>query len=164
MRRITMLVVLALFATATFAQVQPRMGVTNLQKNKVGMTQGTKSSLKFANLISANSASATMKAPKKADIITDQPEEHCWTTFTEWEIPIMYYYGYLVAQHVDGAIGTLVEGTDGNLYMKSPFSQFPSTGWLTAEKGTGDTVVVKCPQPVYEQVWNYLLCQQDGSY
>jgi hypothetical protein len=151
MRRITMLVVLALFATATFAQVQPRMGVANLQKNKVGMAQGTKSSLKFANLISANSASATMKAPKKADIITDQPDGTLLDNLYRMGDSYYVFSGYLVAQHVDGAIGTLVEGSDGNLYMKSPFSQFPSTGWLTAEKGTGDTVVVKCPQPVYEQ-------------
>jgi hypothetical protein len=151
MRRITMLVVLALFATATFAQVQPRMGVANLQKNKVGMAQGTKSSLKFANLISANSASATMKAPKKADIITDQPDGTLLDNLYRMGDSYYVFWGYLLAQHVDGAIGTLVEGTDGNLYMKSPFSQFPSTGWLTAEKGTGDTVVVKCPQPVYDQ-------------
>jgi hypothetical protein len=114
MRRITMLVVLALFATATFAQVQPRMGVTNLQKNKVGMTQGTKSSLKFANLISANSASATMKAPKKADIITDQPDGTLLDNLYRMGDSYYVFWGYLLAQHVDGAIGTLVEGTDGS--------------------------------------------------
>jgi hypothetical protein len=151
MRKITLLVVLALFATATFAQVQSRVGITNLQKAKIGNVQGTKTNLTYVDVLGHSSASATMKAPKKADIITDQPAGTLLDNFYRTGDSYYVYYGYITQRNVDGALGSIVEGTDGNIYIKSPITQYPIPNWLKAEKGVGDTVIVKGPQAIYEE-------------
>ena len=59
-------------------------------------------------------------------------------------------WGDIYIQDVDGGIGKVVEGTDGNLYIYNPISQgyiwFSILPWIKAEPTDKGTYVVKLPQ------------------
>ena len=59
-------------------------------------------------------------------------------------------WGDIYIQNVDGGIGKVVEGTDGNLYIYNPISQgyiwFSILPWIKAEPSGDGKYVVKLPQ------------------
>ena len=59
-------------------------------------------------------------------------------------------WGDIYIQNVDGGIGKVVEGTDGNLYIYNPISQgyiwFSILPWIKAEPAGDGKYVVKLPQ------------------
>ncbi len=59
-------------------------------------------------------------------------------------------WGDIYTQNVDGGIGKVVEGTDGNLYIYNPISQgyiwFSILPWIKAEPAGDGKFVVKLPQ------------------
>lgn len=63
-----------------------------------------------------------------------------------------YYYsdeGYCTASFEDGMVGKIVEGDDGFVYIYNPFTGFNTNSWAKAERGQGDTIIVKGHQPIY---------------
>lgn len=57
------------------------------------------------------------------------------------------YGSMLMGTRVSGYKAAIVEAEDGTVWIKRPFTQY-ETGWLKAEKSTGDTLVVNLPQEV----------------
>lgn len=59
-------------------------------------------------------------------------------------------WGSIYRQVVDGGIGGVVEGNDGNIYVKGPISQayvwMLGSPWIKCEKAKGDTIVMHTPQ------------------
>lgn len=51
---------------------------------------------------------------------------------------------------VDYYIGDLVEAADGTVYLKNPFTYFPSGTWLKLDRLSGDTLVARLPQAIFE--------------
>ena len=96
------------------------------------------------------------KAPAKVQIraeeepIMDTPEgilhDNMYATSSAYGLG----WGDIYIQEVDGGIGKVVEGTDGNLYIYNPISQgyvwFSILPWIKAEPAGDGKYVVKLPQ------------------
>ncbi len=59
-------------------------------------------------------------------------------------------FGDVYYQIVDGGLGAVVEGTDGNIWVQAPISQgyvwMLGSPWIKCEPAVGDTVVMHTPQ------------------
>ena len=96
------------------------------------------------------------KAPAQASTraeeepIMDVPEGTLYDNMYASSFAFGLGWGDIYIQDVDGGIGKVVEGTDGNLYIYNPISQgyiwFSILPWIKAEPTDKGTYVVKLPQ------------------
>ena len=94
------------------------------------------------------------KAPARAlaeeEPIMDVPEGTLYDNMYATSFAYGLGWGDIYIQDVDGGIGKVVEGTDGNLYIYNPISQgyiwFSILPWIKAEPTDKGTYVVKLPQ------------------
>lgn len=52
---------------------------------------------------------------------------------------------------VDYYIGDYVMGDDGSVYLKNPFTFFPTQSYLKLDRLEGDTLVARMPQAIYRE-------------
>ena len=83
------------------------------------------------------------KAPRRAGIEA-QPEGTVYDLFGSYSA--MYYswwYGWIDGS-TDTGMMTLVEGTDGNIYIQglTPYTGLDTYYWVKAERGEGDTITI----------------------
>ena len=94
------------------------------------------------------------KAPARAlaeeEPIMDVPEGTLYDNMYATSFAYGLGWGDIYIQDVDGGIGKVVEGTDGNLYIYNPISQgyiwFSILPWIKAEPAGDGKYVVKLPQ------------------
>lgn len=96
------------------------------------------------------------KAPASAPVrvdeepIMDTPEGTLYDNMYASSSAYGLGWGEVYTQNVDGGIGKVVEGTDGNLYIYNPISQgyiwFSILPWIKAEPAGDGKFVVKLPQ------------------
>lgn len=104
----------------------------------------------------ANMRLSQFKAPAAAprlaeeEPIMDVPEGTLYDNMYASSFAYGLGWGDIYIQDVDGGIGKVVEGTDGNLYIYNPISQgyiwFSILPWLKAEPAGNGKYVVKLPQ------------------
>lgn len=91
-------------------------------------------------------------APSRADEepIMEAPEGILYDNMYATSSAYGLGFGDIYIQEVDGGIGKVVEGTDGNLYIYNPISQgyvwFSILPWIKAEPAGDGKYVVKLPQ------------------
>jgi hypothetical protein len=107
------------------------------------------------NTTASNGVTAMMNTINKETIIDSQPEGKLIDKLYRMGTGGYLMWGFNMSRTYDGLYGRIVEDAQGNIYIDKMFSEYPYTGWVKAEKGVGDTVIVKCPQTV---------CQVDGAY
>jgi len=98
--------------------------------------------------------SQLLKAPAREDSeekpIMDAPEGTLYDNMYATSSAYGLGWGDIYTIEVDGGIGAVVEGTDGNLYIYNAISQdyiwFSELPWLKAEPLSADTFVVHTPQ------------------
>ena len=96
------------------------------------------------------------KAPAAAPVlaeeepIMDVPEGTLYDNMYATSFAYGLGWGDIYIQNVDGGIGKVVEGTDGNLYIYNPISQgyiwFSILPWIKAEPAGDGKYVVNLPQ------------------
>ena len=96
------------------------------------------------------------KAPAAAPVraeeepIMDVPEGTLYDNMYASSFAYGLGWGDIYIQNVDGGIGKVVEGNDGNLYIYNPISQgyiwFSILPWIKAEPAGDGKYVVKLPQ------------------
>ncbi len=95
---------------------------------------------------------APAQAPARAEEepIMDVPEGTLYDNMYASSFAFGLGWGDIYIQDVDGGIGKVVEGTDGNLYIYNPISQgyiwFSILPWIKAEPAGDGKYVVKLPQ------------------
>lgn len=100
----------------------------------------------------------TSQALKKAsaktvckEVIKVQPEgeKTCY-----YHVSDAYYPtgDYVYKRHYDGGAAYVVDGTDGNVYIKNPISAFSPGSWIKAEKNGDGALTVKLPQDIYDGI------------
>lgn len=95
---------------------------------------------------------ASGMAQSSANIITTAPEgtahEHAIRTgISLFNFDDSYLSGMQVTNN-EAAVGSFIEGNDGNVYLKDPFCAFPMGTYMKLEKANGDTLVAHLPQPI----------------
>lgn len=134
MKKFTLFLLSALLTAAAFAQ-QPQL----LKRSK-------KTRQAVPTVLNKKKASSSVKAE---GLITEQPDG---VVHDNMYRSSEYYFsdeGYCTASWEDGIIGKIVEGDDGCVYIYNPFTGFPTGTWAKAERGQGDTLIVKGQQPIY---------------
>ncbi len=105
-----------------------------------------KSSMKLSQF--KTPAAAPVRAEE--DPIMETPEGTLYDNMYASSFAYGLGWGDIYIQDVDGGIGKVVEGTDGNLYIYNPISQgyiwFSILPWIKAEPTDKGTYVVKLPQ------------------
>ena len=95
-------------------------------------------------------APAAAPARDEEEPIMDVPEGTLYDNMYATSFAYGLGWGDIYIQDVDGGIGKVVEGTDGNLYIYNPISQgyiwFSILPWIKAEPTDKGTYVVKLPQ------------------
>ena len=93
-------------------------------------------------------AAAPLRAEEEP--IMDVPEGILHDNMYAYSFAYGLGWGDIYIQNVDGGIGKVVEGTDGNLYIYNPISQgyiwFSILPWIKAEPAGDGKFVVKLPQ------------------
>ena len=88
---------------------------------------------------------------KRAEAITEQPagivHDNLYRFSASYEASQL---GKGVFRLSDGVVSTIVEGDDGYLYVKDPFSRFAYGSWIKG-KLEGDTVTFEFPQFMYTE-------------
>lgn len=181
MRRFTILAVAALAAVTTaFAQPVParqkvkkatavKTPETRLQKVKLSevslkdviKTNGQKkqqvlraqTNKSREAILAQRNAKRKVAKSRKADsgIITDQPEGKLYDVVFNHFFLTSSLFGSYMGQN-PGAIGEVVEGTDGCLYIHNLLAELQTTEdyWVKAEKVSGDQYVIH-EQPIWEE-------------
>ena len=95
-------------------------------------------------------APAAAPARAEEEPIMDVPEGTLYDNMYASSFAYGLGWGDIYIQNVDGGIGKVVEGTDGNLYIYNPISQgyiwFAILPWIKAEPAGDGKYVVKLPQ------------------
>ncbi|MBR5170575.1 MAG: hypothetical protein IKW85_08400 [Muribaculaceae bacterium] len=95
-------------------------------------------------------APAAAPARAEEEPIMDTPEGTLYDNMYAQSFAYGLGWGDIYIQNVDGGIGKVVEGTDGNLYIYNPISQgyiwFSILPWIKAESAGDGKYVVKLPQ------------------
>ena len=96
------------------------------------------------------------KAPAAAPVLSEEepimdvPEGTLYDNMYATSFAYGLGWGDIYIQNVDGGIGKVVEGTDGNLYIYNPISQgyiwFSILPWIKAEPAGDGKYVVNLPQ------------------
>lgn len=60
------------------------------------------------------------------------------------------YYGYMLFDHKENCNAEIVEGDDGFVYLKNPYTDFVSNSYLKGKR-EGDKIKVSLPQPIYQE-------------
>ena len=93
-------------------------------------------------------AAAPVRAEEEP--IMDVPEGTLYDNMYATSFAYGLGWGDIYIQNVDGGIGKVVEGTDGNLYIYNPISQgyiwFSILPWIKAEPAGDGKYVVRLPQ------------------
>jgi hypothetical protein len=155
MKRITILSVMMLLSAISFAQTNSRVDNSTCFQSSYFTHNGVKPTLKVMNTTAGNGVRAMMNTINKETIIDSQPEGKLIDKLYRMGTGGYLMWGFNMSRTYDGLYGRIVEDAQGNIYIDKMFSEYPYTGWVKAEKGVGDTVIVKCPQTV---------CQVDGAY
>ena len=142
MRKFTLFMLMLFMATVTMAQNKASLFKTapGTPATSIDMTKWSPAS------------SNVMAAPKKVEAITETPEgtlhENMYRFSSAYEAQSLGKGVYMLS---DGIVGTLVEGTDGYIYMKDPFSRFAYGSWIKG-KLEDDIVTFQFPQFIYSEV------------
>ena len=95
-------------------------------------------------------APAAVNLRAEEEPIMDVPEGILYDNMYASSFAYGLGWGDVYIQNVDGGIGKVVEGTDGNLYIYNPISQgyiwFAILPWIKAEPAGDGKYVVKLPQ------------------
>ena len=95
-------------------------------------------------------APAAAPARAEEEPIMEAPEGVLYDNMYATSFAYGLGWGDIYIQDVDGGIGKVVEGTDGNLYIYNPISQgyiwFSILPWIKAEPAGDGKFVVKLPQ------------------
>ena len=95
-------------------------------------------------------APAAAPARAEEEPIMDVPEGTLYDNMYASSFAYGLGWGDIYIQNVDGGIGKVVEGNDGNLYIYNPISQgyiwFSILPWIKAEPAGDGKYVVKLPQ------------------
>ena len=95
-------------------------------------------------------APAAAPARVEEEPIMDVPEGTLYDNMYASSFAYGLGWGDIYIQNVDGGIGKVVEGTDGNLYIYNPISQgyiwFSILPWIKAEPAGDGKFVAKLPQ------------------
>ena len=95
-------------------------------------------------------APAAAPARAEEEPIMDVPEGTLYDNMYATSFAYGLGWGDIYIQDVDGGIGKVVEGTDGNLYIYNPISQgyiwFSILPWIKAEPAGDGKYVVRLPQ------------------
>lgn len=153
----------AMLTAATFAQAPSRVEAQSTPF-KLRMPSGAslltsataKKNMKVAAPF-ANAASAANKVAKADDlpteVITEQPTGTLMKNLNRYAFGYMQFYGYTFYTEMDGYTSDVVKSDDGKtIYIKDPFSTIITDSWIKGTKGEGDTIEVKLPQLVFEEV------------
>lgn len=172
MKKITLLAVSAFFAaTASFAQANLRNNLSSLQS----MPQSQRVSQKDVTpgqrqLMLQGQKAVQAKAPRRAGIET-RPEGTVFELLGSYSgLAYNWYYGWR-STSTSAAVMTLVEGTDGNIYVQglTPYAGLDAYYWVKAERAGVDTVVIRQqPSGYYEDysgvVHEYEIARISYSY
>lgn len=106
--------------------------------------------------VKGNMRLSQVKAPAAAPMLAEEepimemPEGTLYDNMYATSFAYGLGWGDIYIQDVDGGIGKVVEGTDGNLYIYNPISQgyiwFSILPWVKAEPTDDGKYVVKLPQ------------------
>lgn len=142
MRKFTLFMLTLFMATVAMAQNK-----ASLFKTAPGTPATTIDMTKWSP-----ASNNVMAAPKKVEAITETPEgtlhENMYRFSSAYEAQSLGKGVYMLS---DGIVGTLVEGTDGYIYMKDPFSRFAYGSWIKG-KLEDDIVTFQFPQFIYSEV------------
>jgi len=110
---------------------------------------------KHANANNVMRARKKANAPRKADIIYDQPEG---TLHSMVYASNSYAYNWLIgyySQSYTDRLGQVVEGTDGCIYIHNLIADLSTENgyWVKAERAQGDTIVIH-EQPIWDEVYD----------
>lgn len=143
MKRFTLFVLMALFtiSMATAQSVHPDKARVRITANaKQLQSPVKKSSLMKKNGLTQNNK--MLKARRKVENgpLYDEPEGKKYNEIVSYE---GFVYSFFGASYVDESAGaaTIIEGTDGNVYICNLIPGYNS--WVKAERSGGDTIVVK---------------------
>jgi len=114
------------------------------------MASAQRMPVKSGMRLSQFKAPARVQLRAEEEPIMDVPEGTLYDNMYATSSAYGLGWGDIYTQEVDGGIGKVVEGTDGNLYIYSPISQgyiwFSILPWIKAEPTSDGKYVVKLPQ------------------
>ena len=141
-------------ATQTMAERQMRVNPLRHNSNILGK-------LEMKDQAKTSPRTATRAAGSQ--IITEAPAGKA-VSYTRSGDSWMVYIFYILGMSYDSFMGDFVYADDNTVYIKNPFSQFPTDSYL---KGTidGDEIVVSLPQDIYEEdYYGYVYVYQADRY
>lgn len=83
--------------------------------------------------------------------VTDQPDGTLYDKQYKSAMGYAPYGGYIFYSEDDGRNSRYVIASNGDVYIHNPFMGIDTNTWLKAERGEGDTLVVKTPQLIYQE-------------
>lgn len=142
MKNIYRLCLSALIVAGTFTSVQA------VETSQAGVREdGTR--MLVARTPQKTQASSKIAYGDPNDLITEAPAgtvKHYVREGYYW-----YPYGtYMLFDRKQNCSAELVEGDDGFVYLKNPYSDFPSNSYLKGKR-EGDVIKVSLPQPIYRE-------------
>lgn len=149
MKKFTLLLVSVLTAFNASAQTSvkaPALSQPMARQRTVSFRQAIG---EVSSLLTSNRTPAA-KAPETGAPISETPDgvlfDNMYVTSNDYGLG----FGSIYARNVDGGVGAVVEGSDGNIWIKAPISEayvwMLGTPWMKAEKAGGDTIVMHTPQ------------------
>lgn len=159
MKKIYAMMVAALFATAAFAQNinQPEMregAPVKIAPQSKKAALGTKvmeadKALLLQNKIENGAVSGMKKVAAASEVISDTPDGTLYDLYYSSYSYYLYYYYYVYLMALDGTAAQLVEGTDGNVYIKNIIGNYPTGTWIKGSYDSEGNIEVTFPQLVY---------------
>ncbi|MDO4160663.1 MAG: hypothetical protein Q4D41_09430 [Prevotellaceae bacterium] len=157
MRRFYALLAATLLATVSFAQKPIRNANTDASIGKsarqtINLADGSTTLRGNYFKPTANAAASRIKKTDAEEtLITEQPEGTLYKDMYYSSYYYLNFYNTVLHGDADGYARDMVVADDGSIYIKNPISQLSTGTWLKGTKGEGDTIVVKMPQPIYEE-------------
>lgn len=109
--------------------------------------------------LSSGSEAVRKALPSASTVITEQPAGTLIDNLYRKSMSYYNYGGYAYYTMEDGAIGKMVIGDDGNMYLYNPMLNINTQTWLKMEPLKDDTLVVRLPQVIYAGTYmGYTYC------
>lgn len=145
MKKILLTLTLAAAMTAAAAQTPAATDSPHKVLNKIALTE--KAGLRLAESIrkAEDAGMELIKEQPEGKVISMSREARVSTVVhtPQGTVPEVNYLANLISE--------IVEGTDGNLYIKNPFTYYRTGTYIKAVKGEGNQYIVHTPQLVLEQ-------------